>query len=234
MSNAFQDKWVDERREQTLAILDGIFETARYVRALPASGAEAHKLVAVDGIDAILPIVMQLVPADLSRDQAYAAMLIGRGLTVSEAGQALDLPEAQALVHLWMGKVSFRRLVRYWRRTTMEDQLALVWRELDEMESRGPSDGVLLKIARLRYEISQAPADRDLAEAALQLKLREVQAREKEVDHQTGDKIARPPWLDDIRDFASGQMLDAEFDEADGSFVVRGEDGEEEEAVDAL
>ena len=210
MSKSFNETWVSAKKEETLAILDGLFNTVACLRGLPADGQEAHKMVAVDGLDALLPIAAQLAPADLTKDQWYAAMLIGRGLTMEEAGVALDLPEAKTLVHLWMGQTSFRRLVRHWRRSTMEDQIALVYRELDEIE-QGASAGIMVKIARLRYEISQAPAERDLKEAALQLKLREVVAREREVAHEVGEPEMRPPWMDDVRDFQSGNMLDAEF-----------------------
>lgn len=232
MSSDFQDNWVQEKREQTLALLDGLFETLEYLRALPADGQEAHKLVAMDGLEAILPVATQLAPEDLTRDQAYAAMLIGRGLTVREAALALDLPEAEARVHLWLGKQSFRRLVRHWRRTTMEDQLALVLRELDELEA-GASPGILLKVARLRYEISQAPAERDLKEAGLQLKLREVVAREREVDHETGQE-ARPPWMDDVRDYPGGMILDAEFTAEDVAPGTDAQSAEEPTEVKAL
>jgi hypothetical protein len=200
-----EEEWIAERAEDCNRIIGDIFDAMDQLRQLPASEQEALQIIAVDGIDALLPAVTALAPPGMSRDQCLAAMMLGKGLTVAEAGKSLDLVNSEASIHHWMTNRAFRRLVQHWRDVTMSDQLGLVFRDLDMLTTKDLRADVALKVTRLRYEISQAPANRELAEASLHLKARQVQALENQ-----GPPPARPAWLDERR--PSGRVIDADFE----------------------
>ncbi len=205
-----EDEWVTKRRDETLSVLSELFDTLESIRSLPADRNEALKIVAVKDLDELLPVASQLAPEELSRDQVYAAMLMGRGLTAQEAAEALALPNGEALIHTWKaGNKLFKRVMNYWRRHTMEEQFGLALRELDQVAAETHNDALRLKVARMRYEISQQPEDRDLEKYNLWLKTREVEAREREVD--SNQPRPRPAWLDNIQN-VPGEVFEADFE----------------------
>lgn len=204
------DEWVQERREEALRIVGGIFSAMEYLRSLPENADEARKLVAVNQIDDLLPVASQLAPAGMTKDQVYAAMLVGRGLTWKEAAQALGVPGGEALLHEWnVSNRDFRRVVRYWRRVTLEEQLGLLLREIDAVAASTGSESIKIKLARLRWELSKHPGEQELQTYKLALEERMVVAREAEVS-QGEQRPTRPAWLDDVQPY-DGEVFDAEF-----------------------
>jgi hypothetical protein len=207
-----EQEWVESQRDQCLSVIGEIWEAMEALRQLPETEREAVQMVALEGIEALLPTVSSLAPPGMTRDQCVAAMMLGRGLTSSEVAESLEIENAQACVLHWMTQRPFRRLVQHWRHVTMHDQFGKVMRDLDRLSASNLRADVALKVARLRWEISQAPGGRELAEAQLGLKAKQVALQENVV--QGRGAYQRPTWRE--QDASRAEIVDADFEPVPG------------------
>jgi len=203
---SYEEKWKKEQLEETREVVAALVDMAERLKQLPANREDARKIVAADNVGDLVRVVNEMEPTELSRLQLLSAALRGRGLKHSEIADILDIPNGAATLHVWENTIlPYKRAIRYWRRIAEEDQLAMAIREIEEVAESTSDPGLMIKLIRLRLLLADKPEDRERWQKEIELREREVAAREKEVDVGTGSK---PP-------FAVPAFIDADFTAVD-------------------
>ena len=199
---SYVEEWKATHLEEAQGIVAALVDMAEKLKQLPADREDARKIVAADNVGDLVRVVNEMEPTEISRLQLISAALRGRGLKYSEIADLLDIPNGEATLHLWENTiVSYKKTIRYWMRIAEEDQRAMIMREIEEVAASTSDPGLMIKLIRLRFMLADKPEDRARWNKEIELREREVAAKEKEADKGTGDK---PP-------FPIPEFLDADF-----------------------
>ena len=137
----------------------------------------------------------------MDETQGQAAILMGRGLTAGEIAEVLDLPGGEATVHRWRtSSRQFRGVVRYWSEVAEDEQRSALLKELDYLGGMDLDARDRIRVASLRSKIAVQPEQREFMERQLELREREVIAKEKEADRGGRELRVRPSFVVDPLD----------------------------------
>jgi len=190
--STYVDRWKQEQLDDCRRVVNNLLEMVDKLKRLPASHEDARKLVAADNVGQLISVVREMESTELSKLQMMSAALRGRGLKHAEIASLLDVPGGPATLHIWENTSSaYRKATKYWRQVTEEDQLAMALREIEEVASKTTDSNLMLKLIRLRLLLADKPEDRARWQKEIELREREVAAKEREVDKESG---AEPPF----------------------------------------
>ena len=201
-------------------IVDSLAGLADDVRQFPQNMNEARLQLALQGLDAAL--ASPTPGSTLTRDEAAAALLIGRGMTFEEAARALGVTEGQ--LYYWdRSNPSFRNEIRVWREIQEVDIEARLYSTLRSMaanmDDMGASDqikfmGLMEKVAAKTENRQFRMAELSLKKLALDIQRESVEAQKKAAGVvEQGKHDARVDQIIDDAGAAVYEVVDGEVDE---------------------
>lgn len=193
--------WKDGEIEKAKLNARQLVEMVDRLEDLPEDEAGCRDLVRQDAITSARSLAQQVEHSDLSKTQIAAAIMLGRGILYESVADALDVNEME--IHQWRSDLpAFRQFTKYWKTITEEEQFSRAIREMEEVASETSDPKVLLGLVKLRLQMSDKPEERQQWQAEYDLRRREVEAKEKVVDHG----VSGPP-----RAIPPSEIVDADF-----------------------
>lgn len=201
-------KLLEEKINAARKLVEEVSSLREYVKALPDNLDDARKKNAIERFNEVKGSLDAFAPADMEPLQIQAAVLLGQGLRAEEIAKELNIPGGAARIHQWRQDKRFRELMRYWREVAEEEQLAMVFRELDVLGRLDLDARNRLALIALRLKVGERTENRGRWEKEIELREREVAAKEREASRRLRER--RPSWLQDP--LGEAEVLDGEFE----------------------
>jgi len=202
--------WVKEKLKQSAEMVERMESLRAQLDELPFDQDDARRRLAEERFGEIFGLAP---PKNLDPTAFQAAYLIGRGLTYAEAATFLGIRPADLEA---MSTKDFRDVVMHWRERSYEEYRSLMIRLVDHLLRTSKEPGLQVKLLREMRALTEEPELRARWEAEMEIRLREVAAKEREADaavHSAGLLNAAPVGAVEAFDV---EVIDAEFESVDG------------------
>lgn len=169
-----------DRVQQKVTEAEGVVELIKqsrdYITALPKSKTDARREVAMARFADSFGMS---IPSDMTLEKYQAAMLIGRGLSHVEAADAVGMSIAE--LYGAMDR-EFRHVMRFWYLRTFEEYFSGMIRMVDHLMETVNDPEQMIKLLKHMGELAGKAEDRERWETEINLREREIRAREQDAD----------------------------------------------------